>query len=188
MVNRLISNLVLGFFVMVLVVAYGIAKQAPEYNDHLASQQLVAGEMQDAQTLKGFDAEEHRELMQVQVASLVMPNGRVIAADVAETETERQQGLSGTDLLPDGRGMLFVFPESDLWGIWMKGMKYDLDIVWFDESGKVVEVVEGAKAPTSLDQELEVYSNDIPALYVLEVPAGKAAEYGLTAGEQIKVS
>lgn len=187
MVNRLISNLVLGFFVIVLVVAYGMAKQAPEYNSSVIVNNLD-GDQQTIESNGEFVNEDHRELATVDVAQLIMPNGRVIQANVAETDAERRQGLSGTDSLPEGRGMLFVFPEPDIWGIWMKDMKYDLDIVWFDESGDIVHVEEGVEAPTSSTEELPVFSNDEPALYVLEIPAGKAAEYGLIDGQQIKVS
>ena len=45
---------------------------------------------------------------------------KVIAVEVADTEEERAKGLSGRDALAEGRGMLFIFPESGYHGFWMK--------------------------------------------------------------------
>lgn len=186
MFNRLISNLVLGFFVVVLVVVYGVSKQQPVLSKVQLNKSAV-----DVGTPK----ENNNEVMKVEgdllasefEARIPMPNGVVVNARVADDHEERVQGLSGTDPLGDDEGMLFVFDQPDIQAIWMKDMRYDLDIVWLDESGQVVYVVSGAKAPQGIG-ELPVYKNTDPAKYVLELPAGKATEYGLAEGVEVAVS
>lgn len=91
-----------------------------------------------------------------------------IEVTIADTPELRKNGLSGTTNLPANSGMLFVFPYSDTWGIWMKDMNYALDILWIDRLGRIVHLEENV-TPESFP---EVYQPSEPALYVLEVPAG----------------
>lgn len=189
MLNRLVSNFVLGFFVVVLVVVYGVAKQAPTYQLKQPTQtagaqtkKQVADEANNP-TVAGMEAREV-----VGFSTVVLPNGFTVNAKVANSDATRKQGLSGTEPLQVGEGMLFVFDKADRYGIWMKEMKYDLDIIWMDETGKVVHLVEGAKAPTSPTQDLEVYKNAEPALYVLELPSGTAGPAGIGVGTVLAIS
>ena len=48
--------------------------------------------------------------------------GVALAASIADTTSERQQGLSYTPYLPTGVVKLFVFEEAGPWGFWMKNM------------------------------------------------------------------
>src|SRR3990167_8151062 len=61
--------------------------------------------------------------------------------EVADTETLREQGLGGRRSLPAGRGMLFIFDQPGSWGIWMKDMRFSLDIMWAREDGTIITVV-----------------------------------------------
>src|SRR6185295_775100 len=44
----------------------------------------------------------------------------VVDVEIADTESSREQGLSGRTSLAEGQGMLFVFGQRGNWGIWMK--------------------------------------------------------------------
>jgi uncharacterized membrane protein (UPF0127 family) len=101
-----------------------------------------------------------------------------LVVDVADTEALREKGLSGRTSLAAGKGMLFVFNEDDQWGIWMKDMKFSIDILWLAADGTVVTVVPGA-APDSYPQ---AFYPTKPARYVVEVPAGYAGEHGIAEG------
>lgn len=101
-----------------------------------------------------------------------------IAVEIADTEIERYQGLSNTEPLEPDTGMFFVFETSDKYGFWMKDMNYPIDIIWLDGQGRVVHVLADAR-PESYP---EIFLPPEEALYVLEIPAGYAAEKGIAPG------
>lgn len=115
--------------------------------------------------------------------SITLPNG-IVKAEVADTSASREQGLSGRKGLGKTEGMLFVFPLAGRYGFWMKDMLFPIDIIWINENGVVVNVVENAKPedyPTT-------YINQAPASYVLEIQANKAREYGVYLGSKVGIS
>lgn len=100
--------------------------------------------------------------------------------EVAETAAERAQGLMGrTDLTPDD-GMLFIFPQSGLQYFWMRNTPTSLDII-FIGSDYIVRSIAANTVPYSE----EVISSEVPAKYVLEVLAGRAAELGIKPGDRV---
>ena len=83
---------------------------------------------------------------------------------IANDPDSREKGLSGKEkLLPDS-AMLFVFQQPDRYGIWMKDMKFPIDIIWLDENYKVVYFKENARP----DSYPEIFLSPKKALYVLE--------------------
>lgn len=115
--------------------------------------------------------------MQVNVVTLGAPSGAVQAL-VADSNSERVRGLSGRQAFPEGQGMLFVFANNQRHGIWMKDMKFAIDIVWIDQTYKVVTVRSNVHPSTYP----EVFRPSRNARYVLELPAGKAASLGIAPG------
>lgn len=107
--------------------------------------------------------------IEIEKKPAVLLAGRVmVEVNVADDNEERMQGLSGTTELAENTGMYFVFERPDRWGIWMKDMNYDIDIIWISEDRKIVDVKKGAK-PESYPQ---TYKPKSPAKYVLEVRSG----------------
>ncbi len=104
-----------------------------------------------------------------------------LRVEVADTPTAREQGLSNHVPLGSGEGMLFVFDTDDRWGIWMKDMRFAIDILWLDAEGKVVWL-ESNVAPETYPT---VFYPDTPARYVLELPANAAEAYDLVVGAQV---
>jgi uncharacterized protein len=107
----------------------------------------------------------------------------ILPVEVAATEEARNRGLSGRGSLTEGSGMLFVFEVDNYWGIWMKDMRFSIDIVWLAKDGTIVTVapeVSPATFPRS-------FLPQAPARYVLELPAGAAAHYGIAEGGHIVV-
>lgn len=99
---------------------------------------------------------------------------------VARTAPAREKGLSGTDtILYDG--MIFIFPQSDLYSFWMKEMKYPIDILWVNENFEIVEMRENIYPGTYP----EVFTPTQKALYVIEVRAGVAEKADIRVGDQI---
>ncbi len=108
-------------------------------------------------------------------------DGTVFAVDVADTDIERAQGLSGRESLAISEGMLFVFEKSGIYPFWMKDMSFPIDIIWIGENLKVVYVKENA-TPQSFP---EVFTPNLPALYVLEVNSGMVVEEKIKIGDDV---
>lgn len=107
-------------------------------------------------------------------------HGREFALPVSANKLAREHGLGAARGLPPSGGMLFVFPTDGLWRIWMKDMRFNLDIVWLDAHKRVVHIVHNA-TPASYP---DVFVPSRQARYVLELPSGGAA--GLTRGETVR--
>jgi uncharacterized membrane protein (UPF0127 family) len=110
-----------------------------------------------------------------------------VAVEKADTESLREQGLSGRASLPEGQGMLFVFDSDGLWGIWMKDMQFSLDILWVDANGTVITVAANVSPSTYTKTPPEIFYPAAPARYVVELPAGFAAARGIKAGSVVKL-
>ena len=104
-----------------------------------------------------------------------------LAASVADTPAERQQGLSGTPSLPSTMAKLFVFEKSSTWGFWMKDMNYPIDIIWLNEEKRVVHIVSNALPSSYPNQFMPPES----ALYVIETKPGFVSEQGITLGTTV---
>lgn len=107
--------------------------------------------------------------------------GVMVEASVATTPEERRTGLSNTPFLPPGVVKLFVFPESDYWGIWMPDMNYPIDILWLNESASIIHI-ETAVEPDTYPETFVPYQ---PALYVIETEAGFVATHNIALGNQV---
>ena len=46
--------------------------------------------------------------------------------------------------LPFNSAMILVYEKPDLYSMWLLNIEYDLDLMWFDEEGSVVYIVEDA--------------------------------------------
>lgn len=105
-------------------------------------------------------------------------NGSPMRVFVAETPMELERGLGGRDSLSPADGMLFVFPEDGVYGIWMKNMRFSIDIVWLSAEGQVVHIEERV-SPETYPQ---AFRNTELARFVLELPAGGAEAHGIRPG------
>jgi len=111
-------------------------------------------------------------------------NRVAVTVEVARTETEKVRGLSGRDRLAPDRGMLFVYEAPGRPLIWMRGMRFPLDILWIRD-GRVVDLVRGAKAPAPGEAPQEFAPRE-DIQYVLEVMAGFVDRHGIAVGDQVE--
>ena len=78
--------------------------------------------------------------------SVEFPRGTIMVDDVplevqiADSEPRRVRGLMFQEQLSYDQGMIFVFQESGLYSLWMLNMQFSLDMIWFDNDGKVVHI------------------------------------------------
>ena len=77
--------------------------------------------------------------------TIIQINDISIQVEVSDTQNERTKGLSGKENLGNREGMLFVFDNEDLHGIWMKDMNFPIDILWINEDYEIVDIKENAK-------------------------------------------
>jgi len=112
-------------------------------------------------------------------------NRVAVPVEVARTEAEKVRGLSGRDRLAPDRGMLFVYEAPVRPLIWMRGMRFPLDILWIRD-GRVVDLVRGAKAPAP-GEAPEEFAPREDAQYVLEVPAGFVERQGIAVGDRVEM-
>jgi uncharacterized protein len=109
------------------------------------------------------------------VIPLTLPSGKVLQTEVMINDEDRQMGLMYRPSLPLDHGMLFLFERPDFHGIWMAHCKFPIDILWLDESHKVVSLSE--KVPPCTDKDTTkcpVYSPLQRASFVVELNAGQA--------------
>jgi uncharacterized protein len=111
------------------------------------------------------------------------PSGRSLAVnvEVARTPDEQARGLMFRDRLADDAGMLFVFPESSEHAFWMKNTLIPLDMIFIDEAGTVVGIVERAEPQTLAPRTVGAKSR-----YVLEVNGGWSAANGVGKGDRVR--
>lgn len=104
--------------------------------------------------------------------------------ELADTESERVQGLSDRKLLEEESGMLFLFPNKSIQAFWMKDMHFPLDIIWIDED-TIVGYEENAKPEG--ESPTEKYFSPKPINKVLEVNAGVVKKLNLKIGQKLNL-
>ena len=122
------------------------------------------------------DNSEHVRIQPTQ--HICFENTAIFSIAVAETKEARARGLSGTAPLEATEGMLFVFPESGEHPFWMKDMQYPLDMLWLDDTMRVVHIEEQVQ-PKTFPQ---TFTNTTPAKYVLELSASSAHKHAILLG------
>lgn len=120
--------------------------------------------------------------MSTETSPSIVIGERRIPVSIADSEEERQIGLSNTKSLAQGTGKLFVFEEIGTYGFWMKDMSYPIDIVWVDQNYKVVSVT--TITPESYP---EVFYPPSEIKYALELNSGEAKIFDLVPESKIVI-
>ena len=101
---------------------------------------------------------------------------------LAETRDQRRIGLSRTDSLDNGTGMLFVHSSTGTHQYHMRNMTIGLDIVFIDSNGTITAIRD---APRPAVGGTGPYSGS--GQYVLEVPRGWMHAVGATVGDTVEI-
>lgn len=101
-----------------------------------------------------------------------------VRAEVARTAPQRERGLMLRESVPDDTGMLFVFPEAEVQGVWMKDTYVPLAAAFMDERFTVLSIEQLEP------EDLTVKYSEDPVRYVLEVPQGWFEAHGVTPGDR----
>lgn len=101
---------------------------------------------------------------------------------VADEYDERIKGLSGTPMLGDLEGKLFIFDEEGKHGIWMKDMIMPIDILWIDKNLQVIHIEENV-LPSSYPA--TTYYPQKEARFVLEMNAFFVSSLRVQIGDRL---
>lgn len=111
--------------------------------------------------------------------------GHTFSVTVANTDKEKEIGLSGQASLSQNEGMYFPFSTPSYYGFWMSNMNFPLDII-FIRDNKVVTVFRNL--PPGKGDFLPVYKPNQPANAVLEINAGLSQKYNINPGDSVQTN
>jgi uncharacterized membrane protein (UPF0127 family) len=111
----------------------------------------------------------------------VQVNGHALKAELADNYAAQVKGLGGRPCIADDEAMLFSFSRPGYYPFWMRDMHFPIDIVWLSNGKRVVDVSTDV-SPSSYPRS---FSSSMPARYVLELKAGKAAKLHIVTGTAI---
>jgi hypothetical protein len=106
--------------------------------------------------------------------------GHKLEVEVAATPEARSLGLMHRRMLPEHRGMLFVFPEPAVYSMWMANTHIPLSVAYLDPQGRVINIRDMPPLTHSS------YSAGDDALYAIEANQGWFARRGIGPGILVK--
>ncbi|MGQ7791835.1 DUF192 domain-containing protein [Faunimonas sp. B44] len=109
------------------------------------------------------------------------PDGsHTFMVELAVTPEARSRGLMFRREMGADEGMLFDFDTEREITMWMRNTYLPLDMVFIGEDGTVKSI---ARRTTPLSE--RIISSNVPARYVLEINAGRAAATGVRPGARV---
>jgi len=106
--------------------------------------------------------------------------GHKITAEVAGTEEHRMTGLMHRRMLPENRGMLFLFAEATYHSMWMMNTFVPLSVAFIDRDGTIINIED------MQPQTQATHAAARPAKYALEANQGWFAKRHIKPGTKIE--
>jgi uncharacterized membrane protein (UPF0127 family) len=122
--------------------------------------------------------QEPRAVIETQNDEVTVP------VEVADSASEREQGLMGRPELPDDAGMVFIFPADSTSAFWMKDTLIPLSIAFYDESGAIVRILD--MEPCTRDP-CVLYDPEASYRGALEVNRGAFERWGVREGDVLRL-
>lgn len=107
--------------------------------------------------------------------------------ELADDDNERAMGLMYRKQMSDEEGMLFIFPNSQYRAFWMKNTLIPLDILYFDQNRKLINISENTPPCKNTTTRCPNYPSEKPAKYVLEINAGLSKKHGFRTGDELLI-
>ena len=106
---------------------------------------------------------------------------KLFYVELAEGEQEMSRGLMHRKSLLEDQGMLFVYKKSKFFSFWMKNTPVKIDIAFFDEENKFVEI----KTMHPLSK--ETHRSRKKGYYALEMRSGWYDDNKILLGSEFKI-
>ena len=115
--------------------------------------------------------------------------------ELAFTAAEQSKGLMYRDKLAETGGMIFVSDTMSRKSFWMKGCRFDLDLIYMDAQGVIVAMhrmkmekpQQRNESEEAYYDRLPTYDSGKPAQFVLELAAGQIDFLGLQVGDKLDI-
>ena len=119
--------------------------------------------------------------------------GHIFEAEVADSYSLQDLGLSGREYISEDKAMIFVFPMSGVYKFWMKDMKFPIDIIWLSPEPSDTTSLENNLQSKIIYIEKNVSPNTYPktfgsnvsSKYVVEVASGTVDRLDLDVGDSV---
>lgn len=141
---------------------------------------ITAPELPKAATICPSDPE--KTPVPMPTAKVIFPatNNLAIDVELAVNEHDIEKGLMYRREMKDDHGMLFKLEERRDHTFWMQNTCIPLDMLFIEEDGTIVGIVEGAEPLTRSERKVGCESR-----YVLEMNAGWSRKTGVKPGQKL---
>jgi uncharacterized membrane protein (UPF0127 family) len=110
-------------------------------------------------------------------------SGQTFQTEVAKSQVELDKGLGGRPCILQNQAMLLYFSKPGVIQIWMKDMKFPIDVLWIASDHKVVAEEVNLSPKTYPDKFI---NKDRQAQYVLEVKANRSKQLHVGLGTEVQ--
>lgn len=104
---------------------------------------------------------------------------QTLTVEIANTPETMARGLMFREHLPEYHGMLFIWPQDQVVGMWMQNTLIPLSVAFIDREYRVLNIAD--MEPNSR----RVHPSDGPVRYALEVNRGWFDRHGVRPGTHI---
>jgi hypothetical protein len=108
-----------------------------------------------------------------------------IEVEIAANQQQRETGLMNRNSLAADKGMLFVYNDQQLLGVWMKNTLLPLDILFLNHKAEIVAMLPDLQP--CRQNPCPIYNSQLPATYMLEVNAGFINNHQLKIGQTLNL-
>jgi uncharacterized membrane protein (UPF0127 family) len=103
-----------------------------------------------------------------------------IDVEIADNDEKRHLGLMYRENMKEEEGMLFIFPQEEPQGFYMRNTIISLDIIFINSKKKIVKIHKKTEPFSEKD-----LPSGKPTLFVVEVNAGFTDKFGIKEGDYI---
>lgn len=129
------------------------------------------------------DARELDRIFPRSTLKIATPDARLhtFKVWVADDDSRRARGLMHVRELADDEGMLFIYPQEQHIGMWMKNTYIPLDMLFVASDGRVLRI-----AANTTPHSLATIESKQPARGVIELKGGEAEKRGIRPGARVE--